>query len=142
MIQLINESSVSRLPISIKRVKSWLLVLANSSGFSIGHISYKVLDDDDVLEVNRQFLNHDFYTDIITFDYTDGKVLSADIVVSIDRIVDNAGTMKVSVKDEYLRVLAHGVLHLMGYKDKSKGDQEVMRQKENDAINMFHVKHF
>ncbi len=142
MIALINESNTSKLPVSFSRIKKWLKEVAATEGFIIGDLTYKVMGDDEVLQVNRDFLDHDFYTDIITFDYSEGKEVSADIVVSIDRIRDNAITSGCSVKEEYLRVLVHGVLHLMGYKDKSESDQKKMRQKENDAINMFHVKHF
>ena len=142
MIALINESSTTRLPVSFIRVKKWLQLVASTEGYTIGDLIYKVMSDDAVLQVNRNFLDHDFYTDIITFDYTSDKHLSADIVVSIDRIVDNAHMTGNSIKDEYLRVMVHGVLHLMGYKDKSEPDEVLMRQKENDAIRMFHVKHF
>ncbi len=142
MIQFINQSKVSKLPISDRRLKKWIKYWLEINGFKVGVLSYIISSDDQVLEVNRTYLDHDYYTDIITFDYTESKVVSGDIFISIDRIKENSTTYKESLLNEYLRVCIHGVLHLMGYKDKSKMDADEMRSKENEAINMFHVKQF
>lgn len=142
MIQFLNQSNTRRLPISGRRLKKWIQFCVHSNGYKTGELSYIISSDDQVLEVNRSYLNHDYYTDIITFDYTNDDLISGDVFISIDRVKDNAVMHKESVVDEYLRVCVHGVLHLMGYKDKNKKDAVIMRQKENEAINMFHVEQF
>ena len=88
--------------------------------------------------MNKKYLNHDTYTDIITFDYCEGKNISGDIFISIDRVTENATTFSVTFEDELNRVMAHGVLHLCGYKDKSKTDKELMRKMENIALKKWH----
>lgn len=142
MIQFLNQSNTRRLPVSNRRLKKWIQFCVYSNGYKTGELSYIISSDDQVLEVNRSYLNHDYYTDIITFDYTNGDLISGDVFISIDRVKDNAVIHNESVVDEYLRVCIHGVLHLMGYKDKNKKDAAIMRQKENEAINMFHVEQF
>lgn len=102
-------------------------------------IDYIFCDDDFLLDINQKYLNHDTYTDIITFDYTEDKILAGDIFISVDRLKENATKFKVDFNDELLRVMSHGILHLMGYKDKTEEDSILMRQKENECINMFHV---
>lgn len=104
-----------------------------------GQLDYIFCDDDYLLNINQQYLDHDTYTDIITFDYTEEGVISGDIFISIDRLKENASKFKVDFNEELLRVMSHGILHLMGYKDKSEEDSVVMRKKENECINMFHV---
>ena len=103
----------------------------------VGNINYIFCDDEYLLKVNQDFLNHDYYTDIITFDYVKGKTISGDIFISLPRISENASTLSSSFEKELLRVLAHGVLHLCGYKDKSDEEQKEMRAKEDFYINLF-----
>lgn len=102
-----------------------------------GDLSFVFTDDDYLLEVNKQFLQHDYYTDVITFDYTEGARVSGDIMISLDRIQDNASAMNSSFEQEFYRVCFHGVLHLCGYKDKTKIDEALMRSKEDYYLSRF-----
>ena len=102
-----------------------------------GEINYIFCDDDYLLKVNQDYLDHDYYTDIITFDYVKGKTISGDIFVSLPRILDNASTLSQNFESEFNRVLAHGILHLCGYKDKTEEEQTQMRAKEDFYINQF-----
>lgn len=113
------------------RVKSWLEELILKEKHKVGTINYIFCDDDYLLKVNRDFLQHDYYTDVITFDYVKGNTVSADIFVSLPRISENAKTHSEDVETELQRVLAHGLLHLCGYKDKSEEDLLEMRDKED-----------
>jgi rRNA maturation RNase YbeY len=117
----------------------WLSRVAESEGYSLSALSYIFCNDQYLLDLNQTYLSHDTLTDIITFDYVAGTVVSGDIFISVDRLKENAAIFKVSFEEERLRVMAHGLLHLMGYKDKTAEDQEVMSNKENEKIKMFHV---
>lgn len=119
------------------KITPWLTDLINSENKKLGAITYIFGDDDYVLKVNQDYLKHDFYTDVITFDYVKGKIISGDIFVSLQRISDNAKTLSKDFEKEFLRVLAHGILHLCGYKDKSKEEISVMRNKEDHYINLY-----
>lgn len=118
---------------------SWIETIITSENKSVGEISYVFCDDDYLHAINMQYLNHDTLTDIISFDYTEGDVISGDIFVSIERVKDNAIDFKVTFEEELKRVLAHGVLHYCGYKDKTDIDATLMRAKEEEKINLFHV---
>ena len=115
-------------------IKKWIGVVVKSYGKQLGRINYLFCSDEYVYDANVRFLNHDTYTDIITFDYVEGNLVSGDIMISVDRVGDNAQTMSLPFERELCRVIIHGVLHLLGYKDKSDADAAVMRQKENDAL--------
>ena len=117
---------------------SWIETIVESENKILGEISYIFCDDEYLHTINMQYLNHDTLTDIISFDYTDGDVISGDIFVSIERVEDNAKDFKVSFGEELKRVLAHGVLHYCGYKDKSEKDALLMRSKEEEKIKLFH----
>jgi probable rRNA maturation factor len=119
----------------------WITKVILSEGKSEGEINYIFCDDDYLLEINNQYLNHDTLTDIISFDYSLGNEIHGDIYISIERVKENAIDYKVSFQDELMRVLVHGVLHYCGYKDKSEEDESVMRSKEDEKIKLFHVKH-
>lgn len=119
----------------------WIELVVSSEGKSLGEISYIFCDDAYLLEINQQYLQHDTLTDIISFDYTEGDVISGDIFISIERVLDNAADLKLPFEEELKRVIIHGVLHYCGYKDKSDDDAFLMRSKEDEKINMFHVKH-
>ena len=118
--------------------KKWLQALAQNEQKKLGNINYIFCDDDYLLNLNLQYLQHDTLTDIITFDYCEEDTISGDIYISIERVRENAVIFKVSFDEELLRVLAHGIMHLCGYKDKSDDDAAKMRQKENFAIQKFH----
>lgn len=118
----------------------WIGNVLTSEGKLLGELSYIFCDDEYLLEINQQYLDHDTLTDIISFDYTEGDVVSGDIFISIERVADNANNLNISFEEELKRVLIHGVLHYCGYKDKSESDEALMRFKEDEKISMFHVK--
>lgn len=118
---------------------NWIARIIESEEYLIGEINYIFCDDEYLHTINVQFLNHDTLTDIISFDYTEGKVISGDIFISTERVHDNAIDFNVSFNEELKRVMVHGVLHYCGYKDKSDSDVQIMRQKEEEKINLFHV---
>lgn len=117
-------------------VRGWVADVAASRGFEVGRLSYRFCDDSAILEANRKFLGHDYFTDIITFDYTHGPRLSGDMIISIDTVASNAELLGVSGKQELLRVIIHGVLHLCGINDKGPGEREIMEQAENEALQL------
>lgn len=112
----------------------WLVRIAKKHKKTIGELSYIFVSDEQLLKMNKEFLQHDTYTDIITFDYTANPVLSGELYISIDRVRDNASNFGVSVRDELHRVMAHGLLHLCGYKDKQLKDAAEMRKQEEIAL--------
>ena len=118
----------------------WLISVANDEGFLIDTLVFLFVDDNEILEMNKKFLKHDYYTDVITFGELKDKKISGDIAISIERVLDNSNTYGVEFEDELKRVMAHGLLHIMGYNDKTSKDKLVMSQKEKKAIKMFHVK--
>ena len=122
-----------RLPdfLSKKELKQALKELVQQEGKILKDLSLVFTDDDYLLEVNKQYLNHDYFTDVITFDYSTFPEVSGDVMVSLDRVQDNAAALKQSYKLEFYRVVFHGVLHLCGYKDKTKEDERIMREKED-----------
>ncbi len=121
---------VAEFPVTTETI-SWLENLLQNEEKKTGKIVYIFCSDEYLLEVNRKYLNHDYYTDIITFDYVKGKTVSGDIFVSLPRIFENAEMHNTSTDKELHRVLAHGLLHLSGYKDKSEEEQIIMRGKED-----------
>ncbi|MEX0362909.1 MAG: rRNA maturation RNase YbeY [Allomuricauda sp.] len=121
------------------RYVEWIEKVVNSEAFVCGDIDYVFCSDKYLLELNREYLNHDTFTDIITFDYTDANLISGDIFVSIDRVIENANKFEVAFENELRRVMAHGLLHLMGYKDKGTDEVKLMRRKEEEKIKLFHV---
>jgi probable rRNA maturation factor len=117
----------------------WLSEVIVSENKKEGEINYIFCDDDYLHKINVEYLDHDTLTDIISFDYCIGNELHGDIFVSIERVRDNAQDFEVSFEEELKRVLVHGVLHYCGYKDKSEADEQLMRQKEEEKIALFHV---
>ena len=120
------------------RYKKWLTALAATHEKKLGDINYIFCDDSYLLQLNLQYLQHDTLTDIITFDYVEGDLLNGDIYISVERVRENAGIFGVTFDEELLRVIAHGLLHLCGFKDKSKKDAAEMRRQEAAAMNLFH----
>ena len=117
----------------------WLSAVIVSEKKSEGEINYIFCDDEYLHKINVEYLDHDTLTDIISFDYTVGNELNGDIFVSVERVADNAKDFNVSFAEELKRVLSHGILHYCGYKDKSEEEAELMRQKEEEKMKMFHV---
>jgi rRNA maturation RNase YbeY len=121
--------------LSSKRgLKSWLKTMAEAEGKQIGKIAVIFCSDDHLLQLNRRYLQHDYYTDIITFDYTEGLVLSGDLFISIDTVRANAEHYEQSFENELHRVILHGVLHLCGYADATPAQQKVMRNREDKYL--------
>lgn len=121
--------------------QDWLSDVITSENKTEGEINYIFCDDEYLLEINQQYLDHDTLTDIISFDYSIGNDLHGDIFISIERVRENALDFNVSFLEELKRVMVHGVLHYCGYKDKTEKDEKLMRQKEEEKMTMFHVKH-
>ncbi len=125
--------------LNTEKYSDWLLAIADSEGYELGELAYIFCSDNYLLKLNQDYLKHDTLTDIITFDYVSGKLISGDVYISLERVADNAKEFGVSESEELLRVMAHGLLHLCGYKDKTIEDQTLMTKKENEKIKMFHV---
>ena len=124
-----------------EQLSNWISRVIVSEDKKEGEINYIFCDDEYLLGLNEQYLNHDTFTDIISFDYSVGKELHGDIFISTERVLENAAEFKVSFEEELKRVMVHGVLHYCGYKDKSDEDEKLMRSKEDEKIKMFHVEH-
>ena len=120
--------------------QEWISKVVASEGKKEGEISYIFCNDEYLLELNQQHLDHDTLTDIISFDYTLGNEISGDIFISIERVMDNAMDYNVPFEEELKRVMCHGVLHYCGYKDKEDDDEKAMRAKEEEKMRLFHVK--
>lgn len=118
-------------------VKKWIAELVKRREKSVGNISYLFCDDEYMLEVNRHYLDHDTYTDIITFDYVVANLISGDIFISVDRVGENARLFGVEFERELLRVVIHGVLHLLGQGDKSDAEAAEMRRQEEEALSLW-----
>lgn len=124
-----------------EQLSNWLSQVILSENKKEGDINYIFCNDEYLLNLNEQYLDHDTLTDIISFDYTVGNELHGDIFISIERVRENAQDFNVTFDEELKRVLAHGILHYCGFKDKSVEDEQLMRQKEDEKIKMFHVEH-
>lgn len=130
-----KEHSKIKMPkIKKRNVSAWIKKVAEFHGKKVGDLSYLFCSDDHILEVNKEYLQHDYYTDIITFDYTEGDVISGDMVISVDTIATNAEKFNTSFESEFFRVVIHGVLHLCGINDKGPGEREIMEKHEDEAL--------
>ena len=122
-----------------QQLKKWVTTVVTSHGKRVGVISYLFCDDEYVLSANQSFLNHDTYTDIITFDYVEGDIISGDIMISVDRVAENAVSFGNTFEQELLRVIIHGILHLLGQGDKTDEDAAEMRRRENLALQLWNT---
>ena len=122
----------------IRKVSAWIEEVAASHSRRVGNLNYLFVDDEEILVANRQFVNHDYYTDIITFDYSRGDRISGDIMISLDTVASNAEIFGVPYFRELLRVIIHGVLHLVGINDKGPGEREIMEAAENAALELYY----
>ena len=113
---------------------AWIKAVAASYGRKVGDIGYMFVDDEKILEVNREYLGHDYYTDIITFDYDEGDTINGDLVISLDTVRTNAEKFGKTYEEELHRVIIHGILHLCGINDKGPGEREIMEAAENKAL--------
>ena len=134
MITFNSETSFT--PKNQNKLAEWISNVILSEGFEVGEINYIFCDDIYLHKINQEFLKHDTYTDIISFDYTLGKEVGGDIFISIERVLENAEKFNEVFENELHRVMIHGVLHFMGYKDKTKKDKILMRTKENEKISI------
>ena len=126
-------------PIHKRAISSWVRAVAETYGKKAGDISYIFCSDAKILEVNRQYLQHDYYTDIITFDYTEGDRISGDIFISLDTVKSNAQEYGQRFEDELHRIIIHGILHLCGIKDKGEKERQQMTRCENQALEQLSV---
>ncbi len=118
------------------KTATWIQNCIEEEGFELGEINYIFCDDDYLHNINVEFLQHDTLTDIISFDYTLGKLVGGDIFISVDRVKENAKEFNTSFENELHRVIIHGILHYMKYKDKTEEEKQVMREKENTCLNI------
>jgi len=119
---------------------NWLVKVALSEGYSLNNIVYAFFNDEDLKALNIKFLNHDYYTDVISFDETADQVISGNIAISVDRVKENAIQIGVDFEEELHRVMIHGVLHFIGFNDKTSSEKKEIREQEALALSMFHVK--
>lgn len=117
-----------------REITAWVKKVAEKYGCKVGDITYIFCSDEHILEVNKQFLQHDYYTDIITFDYTEEKKISGDLFISLDTVKSNAEKFNAEYNTELHRVIIHGILHLCGINDKGPGEREIMEKNENEAL--------
>lgn len=119
------------------KIREWLEVIAAHYSCTLGELSFIFCDDEYILSVNRQYLEHDYYTDVITFDYCQGKLLSGDVFISLDTVQSNAVDFHSGYENEFYRVICHSVLHLIGFKDKTDADSREMRRNEDICLELF-----
>ena len=129
-----NAEGVKLPKIGKRDTTRWIKAVAATHNRKVGEIGYMFVNDEKILEVNNEYLGHDYYTDIITFDYCEGNVLNGDIVISLDTVRTNAEKFGKTYEDELFRVIIHGVLHLCGINDKGPGEREIMEENENKAL--------
>ncbi len=131
-----NSEGIKMPKIKKRETTAWIKAVCASYGRKAGDIGYMFVDDEKILEVNREYLGHDYYTDVITFDYDEDDMVSGDIVISLDTVRSNAELFGKSYDDELRRVIIHGILHLCGINDKGPGEREIMEAAENKALAM------
>ena len=129
-----NSDGIGMPKIKRRATTAWIRSVAASYGKRVGDVGYMFVNDEKILEVNRQYLGHDYYTDIITFDYDEGDILNGDLVISLDTVRSNAAMLGKDYEEELYRVIIHGVLHLCGINDKGPGEREQMEAAENRAL--------
>lgn len=136
-MEIITNDSVSTDGLNERLLTEWLSDVVRDEGGVLGEITIVFMNDNELLEYNKKYLKHNYYTDIITFDDTESGVVSGDLLISIDRVRDNAARLDQSCSKELHRVCVHGVLHLLGYEDKTPEDQKVMRIKEDFYLDKY-----
>ena len=129
-----NVEGVKMPKIKKRETTAWIRAVAKSYGRRVGEVGYMFVNDDKILEVNREYLGHDYYTDVITFDYDEDDVVSGDVVISLDTVASNAHLFNKTYEEELYRVIIHGILHLCGINDKGPGEREQMVAAENKAL--------
>ena len=135
-IVYMTQGNVTMPRLNESAVRDWIVAVAATLNQNVGCLTYVFCDDEFILQTNREFLGHDYYTDIITFDYTNSRHIAGDMVISLDTVRSNAEGLQVPYETELMRVIIHGVLHLCGINDKGPGEREIMEKHENDALAM------
>ncbi len=135
-----QSEKVDQPEIDEKEIASWIKKVAKSYNKEVGEISYLFCGDEKILEINKQYLNHDFYTDIITFDYSEENTISGDIIISLQTVESNSQMYKTDYNEELHRVIIHGILHLCGLNDLTKEDEKKMRNAEDNALKILFSK--
>lgn len=138
-ISFYNDGVRAKTP-SKRLLKAWIKEFVSNHGKKVGELAFVFCSDDKILEVNQGFLQHDYYTDIITFDYCEGEIISGDIFISVERVLENATLHQVNYTTELLRVLSHGVLHLIGFQDKEEKKKVEMTRNEDLCMSLFFTK--
>lgn len=131
-----NADGVKMPKIKRKDTTAWIKAVAQTYGKKVGEVGYMFVNDEKILEINNEYLGHDYYTDVITFDYDEDDVVNGDIVISLDTVRTNAELFDKAYEDELYRVIIHGILHLCGLNDKGLGEREIMEKAENKALEM------
>ena len=131
-----NADGVKMPKIKRKDTTAWIKAVAQAYGKKVGEVGYMFVNDEKILEINNEYLGHDYYTDVITFDYDEDDVVNGDIVISLDTVRTNAELFDKAYEDELYRVIIHGILHLCGLNDKGPGEREIMEKAENKALEM------
>ncbi|NVO08571.1 MAG: rRNA maturation RNase YbeY [Bacteroidales bacterium] len=124
-----------------RKISNWIKKVIKSYGKELGSVTIIFSNDDFILEINKQYLKHNYFTDIITFDYSQGRTVDGDIFISLDTVLDNSKTYNSSFDCELLRVIIHGILHLLGFKDKKDFDKTIMTEKENKCLELFYTEY-
>ena len=138
MIHFINDN-IAMPPIDFRKVEQWIKAVAAQHGFSVGELTYVFCDDEKILSVNREFLQHDYYTDVITFDYSTRTRVNGDIYISLDTVATNAEQVGAPFLHELHRIIIHGLLHLTGQADKTPETKAQMTAKEEDALSKISI---
>ena len=131
-----NSENVKMPKIRKRDTSAWIKQVAASYGRKVGEVGYLFVDDEKILEVNNEYLGHDYYTDIITFDYDEDDIINGDLVISLDTVKSNAELFNKPYEEELFRGIIHGILHLCGINDKGPGEREIMEAAENKALEM------
>lgn len=131
-----NSEGIKMPAIPRRKITAWIRRVAATYGRKVGEVGYMFVDDEHILQTNREYLGHDYYTDVITFDYDEGNIVNGDIVISLDTVRSNAQLFGKTYDDELHRVIIHGILHLCGINDKGPGEREIMEAAENRALQM------
>jgi rRNA maturation RNase YbeY len=136
VIEFITED-ISAISIDENSISAWIENIINKEEKTLGNVCFVLCSDKYLLNINQQYLKHNYYTDVITFDYSEQDIISGDIFISIDRIKENAENYNKTFINELLRIIIHGILHLMGYDDKSDTDKKIMTSKEDESLNLY-----
>lgn len=126
-------------PIKRRQISNWIKTVVSSYQKRVGDVAYIFCSDEEILHINKEYLNHDYYTDIITFDYTEKTIISGDLFISLDTVKTNSEKYNTDYAEELNRVIIHGILHLCGLKDKTKKDAANMRESENKALSLLKI---